>query len=132
MICAIPRNRKSVAFQRHLHINRYYFRENITLTSLIPFIHNNLVFLFLLLCRFGLFCQFCCICASNSLKKQDFNEKGNNQCYLDTPAHCTQGSFYNVVTLKMRSRSSKPNHFSPRPVDVSVLVWSNSSHWFKR
>ena len=27
------------------------------------------------------------------------------------PAHCTQGSFYNVVTLKMRSRSPKCNHF---------------------
>ena len=38
----------------------------------------------------------------------------------------------NVVTLKMRSRSPKSNHFFPRPTDISVLVWSNSSHWFKR
>ena len=74
MICAIPRNRESVTFRRLLHINRFFFRENIALTNLIPYIHNNLVFLSLLICRFWLFCQFYCICASNSLKKQNFNK----------------------------------------------------------
>ena len=74
MICAIPRNREIVTFRRLLHINRYFFRENIALTILIPFIRNNLVFLFLLICRFWLFYQFYSICTSNSLKKQDFNK----------------------------------------------------------
>ena len=40
-------------------------------------------------------------------------KKGNKQCLLDTPTYCTKGSFYNVVTLNMRSRSPKSNSFSP-------------------
>ena len=39
-------------------------------------------------------------------------------------------SIYNLVTLKIRSRSPKSNHFF-HPDDVSVLIWSNSSHWLK-
>ena len=35
------------------------------------------------------------------------------------------------MTLKIRSRSPKSNHFFP-PSDVSVLVLSNSGHWLKR
>ena len=40
-------------------------------------------------------------------------KKGYKQCLLDTPDHSTQGSFYNVMTLKMRSRSTKSNLFFP-------------------
>ena len=35
------------------------------------------------------------------------------------------------VTLKMRSRSPKSNHFFPPPNNVSVQVWSKSIHWFR-
>ena len=43
------------------------------------------------------------------------NEKGYKQFLLDTPAHSTQGSFYNAVTLKMRSRSQNFNFLFPLP-----------------
>ena len=36
------------------------------------------------------------------------------------------------VTLKIRSRSPKSNHFFPNcPNGVSTQVWSKSSNWFK-
>ena len=37
-----------------------------------------------------------------------------------------------LVTLKIRPRSPKLNHFFDAPNDESVSVWSKLGHWFRR
>ena len=50
-LCNSTKQRKRHFSETFAH-KQVFFRENIALTYLIPFIHNNFVFLFLLICRF--------------------------------------------------------------------------------
>ena len=72
-----------------------------------------------------------CICAS-LVKFHPFVKEimCTQTFYCINKAHFL--SIYSVVTFKIRSRSSKSNHFFAHPYDASVLVWSNPSHWLKR
>ena len=71
-----------------------------------------------------------CICASLVKFQPLVKEIMHTQTfYCIKKAHFL--SIHNVVTLKIRSRPSESNHFFHPPYDVSVLVWSNSSHWLK-